>query len=166
MKRRDIYKLMNNIRKIIPWLLVILWMALIFYLSHQPVEGSNKLSTDITKVIIEIAEKTNPNRDFNLSQLNHIVRKNAHFFFYLVLGVLVANGLRTSEIRGYRAIGITSLICVIYAISDEVHQLFIPGRGGQAKDVIIDIAGAVVGILGYNVFVKGLNNYYKRCKQI
>ena len=151
---------MNNIRKIIPWLLVMLWMSLIFYLSHQPVAGSNKLSTDITEVIVEIAEKINPNKDFNLRHLNHIIRKNAHFFSYLVLGVLVANGLSTSGIRGYRVIGITLLICVIYAISDEVHQLFILGRGGQVKDVIIDSAGAVVGILGYNGFIKRMNNNY------
>lgn len=42
------------------------------------------------------------------------------------------------------------MICILYAISDEVHQLFVPGRGGQVRDVIIDSAGAIAGILGYN----------------
>ena len=38
------------------------------------------------------------------------------------------------------------MFCSLYAISDEVHQLFVPGRGAQVKDVFIDIAGAAVGI--------------------
>lgn len=41
---------------------------------------------------------------------------------------------------------------MIYTISDEIHQLFVLGRGGQIKDVIIDSSGAVVGIGGYKFF--------------
>lgn len=48
---------MINVRKILPWLLVILWMSLIFYLSHQPVAESNKLSKGITEKLVEVAEK-------------------------------------------------------------------------------------------------------------
>ena len=141
-------------RKIMPWLLVILWMALIFYLSHQPANKSNGLSKGATEIIVETVEKVVPKVDINKRSFNHIIRKNAHFFTYLVLGTLVANGLRSSGLSGYRAIGLGLLICLFYAISDEVHQLFVPGRGGQVKDVIIDSAGAVVGILGYNGFIK------------
>lgn len=145
---------MINTRKIIPWLLVILWMSLIFYLSHQPVAESNKLSKGITEKLVEIVEKIDSNKDFNLGRANHILRKNAHFFAYLILGVLVANGLRISGVVGYGAIGSALFICVLYAISDEMHQLFVPGRGGQVKDVLIDSAGSVIGILGYNGFIK------------
>lgn len=49
---------------------------------------------------------------------------------------------------------IALLICIPDAISDEVHQLFIPGRAGQVRDVIIDSAGAVVGISRSLVFEK------------
>lgn len=141
-------------RKILPWTLVILWMALIFYLSHQPATKSNGLSTGITEKIVEIVEKVASNIKFDIGRFNHIIRKNAHFFAYLVLGTLVANGLRSVGLIGYKAIGFALLIYMFYAISDEIHQLFIPGRGGQVKDVIIDSAGAVVGILGYNGFIK------------
>jgi VanZ family protein len=58
----------------------------------------------------------------------------------------VINALRRSGAYGYRSIVLALLICVLYAISDEVHQLFVPGRGGQVKDIIIDSAGATVGI--------------------
>lgn len=140
-------------RKIIPWLLVILWMALIFYLSHQPANKSNGLSKGATEIIVVAVEKIAPKLDINKGSFNNILRKNAHFFAYLVLGALVANGLRSIGVIGYRAIVFALLICVLYAISDEVHQLFVPGRGGQVKDVIIDSAGAIVGISGYNGFI-------------
>ena len=116
---------MINIRKILPWLLVILWMSLIFYLSHQPVAKSNKLSKGRTE--------------------------NAHFFAYLILGLLVVNGLRSSGILGFKNMGLAILLCLLYAISDEVHQLFVPGRGGQVKDVLIDSAGSISGIVMYNI---------------
>lgn len=124
--------------KINPWLLVFLWMALIFYLSHQPATKSNGLSKGTTEIILETVEKIAPKVGINKRNFNHLLRKNAHFFAYLVLVILVANGLRSSGVGGYRAIGLALLICIIYAISDEVHQLFVPGRGGQVKDVIID----------------------------
>lgn len=142
-----------NLKKIFYWGVVILWMALIFYLSHQPVEKSNNLSKEITEIIIETIEKVVPSKKFDLRTLNHILRKNAHFFAYFILGILVLNALRVSSINGFNGIILTLMICILYAISDEVHQLFVPGRGGQVRDVIIDSAGAIAGIFGY----KGLS---------
>lgn len=139
-------------RKVISWLLVILWMALIFYLSHQPATESNNLSTGITERIVAIIERVTSDIDFDVSNFNNIVRKNAHFFAYLVLGMLLSNALSSNGITGSRRFLIALAICVLYAISDEIHQLFIPGRAGQVRDVIIDSAGATVGISGYLVF--------------
>ncbi|MFP5109854.1 VanZ family protein [Neobacillus sp. C211] len=42
-------------------------------------------------------------------------------------------------------------ICVLFAVSDEFHQLFVAGRGAQVKDVFIDSAGAIVGIVIYGI---------------
>lgn len=136
-------------RKILPWVLVVLWMALIFYQSHKPATESNELSTGITEKIVEVVEKLAPDVDIDIGRFNHIVRKNAHFFAYLVLGILVANGLRNNGLSGYKGFILALFICVLYAISDEIHQLYVPGRGGQVKDVILDSGGALVGILGY-----------------
>jgi VanZ family protein len=142
---------MINMKKAFPWLLVILWMALIFLLSHQPVTKSNKLSTGITEKFVEIAGKVDSDKNFNIGRLNHIIRKNAHFFAYLILGLLVLNGLRSSGIIGFKSILFAISICVLYAIFDEVHQLFVPGRGGQVRDVLIDGAGAIVGAIIYRI---------------
>jgi VanZ family protein len=144
--------------KFLSWTAVILWMALIFYLSHQPATESSKLSTGITEVIVEKVEKAAPNAQFDIRSFNHIVRKNAHFFVYLALGVLVIDALRRSRVYRHRAMGLALLICVLYAISDEVHQLFVPGRGAQIKDVLIDGAGASVGIGVYLVIGKIMKN--------
>ena len=144
-------------RKVFPWIFVILWMALIFYLSHQPATESNGLSTGITEKIIEMVEKIAPAININLGRLNHIVRKNAHFFAYLILGILVTNGLRNNEIIGFKGFRLALLICVLYAISDEVHQLFVPGRGGQVRDVVLDSIGAIVGIISMIILLSKVN---------
>src|SRR5690606_6415601 len=81
-----------------------------------------------------------------LAQLNHIIRKLAHFSIYFILGALVYRALIKS---GYdkKTCLVSFLICVAYAISDEFHQLFVPGRGCQAKDVLIDSAGSLIAIV-------------------
>ncbi|QZY55563.1 VanZ family protein [Crassaminicella profunda] len=135
--------------KIISWFAVFLWMILIFNLSSQVAAQSNQLSTGITKVIAKTVEKVHPKADFNIRSFNHIVRKNAHFFAYLVLGVLVMNAMRKSGGYEYKYVVVALLICVLYAISDEIHQVFVPGRGPGVKDVLIDSWGATVGTLVY-----------------
>ncbi|MGI6308223.1 MAG: VanZ family protein [Dethiobacteria bacterium] len=132
--------------KILSWAAVFLGMVLIFNLSSQVAEQSNQLSTVITELIVKTVEKVAPGVDLDIKSFNNILRKNAHFLAYLILGILVSNALRRSGIHGYRCIILALGICVLYAISDEVHQLFVPGRGGQVQDIIIDSAGACVGI--------------------
>ncbi len=134
------------IHKILSWIAVLLWMALIFNLSSQVAEQSNQLSTGITKVVVKTVKKVVPNTNFDIESFNHIIRKSAHFFAYLVLGMLVINALKRSGEIDTRSVLIALGICILYAVSDEVHQLFIQGRGPGVKDVFIDSAGASVGI--------------------
>ena len=125
---------------------------MIFYLSHQPATESNKLSISITEKIAGIVEKTDPNIDeTNIRKFNRIIRKNAHFFAYLVLGILTFNGLKDSGIAGGRGFILALIVCILYAISDEIHQLFIPGRSGQVTDVVIDGMGSLVGVILYQM---------------
>lgn len=149
------------------WTAVIIWMLLIFYLSHQPASMSNQLSTGLTEVILTTVEKFAPNFEFNVRGFHHLVRKNAHFIAYLVLGVLTLKALRRNGRRGYRSVALALWICVLYAISDEVHQLFIVGRSGEVMDVLIDSAGASVGIGLYMLLQRrsGLDNWFKRAGQ-
>ncbi|MFD2442759.1 VanZ family protein [Bacillus sp. CGMCC 1.16607] len=140
---------MSNGRKskaLLLWIAVLLEMMLIFSLSAQPVSQSNKLSKGVTKTVVETVEKVSLGMDLSTDRLNHIVRKNAHFFTYLILACFIWMALKKSGMNKYKAFSWALLVCVLYAITDEIHQLFVPGRGSQVKDVLIDSAGAVTGL--------------------
>lgn len=149
-------------QRLLAWIFVILWMILIFTLSAQPAEQSNGLSKGLTTFIVETIGKIAPGSDFDMGRFNHLLRKNAHFFAYLVLGVLLANAFRKGRVKGLKVYLLAFGLCVAFAVSDEVHQLFVPGRGGQIKDVLIDSAGALVGIVIYG----GLDRANKEKKQL
>ncbi len=127
---------------VVSWTVVLLWMGVIFYLSHQPATESKALSGGVTEVVVQVVEKVAPEAEVDMHRVNHMVRKNGHFFAYLILGVLVLNAMRRSGVNGKRSLGLAMLACVLYAISDEVHQTFVPGRGGQVGDVMLDSVGA------------------------
>jgi VanZ family protein len=150
----------NKIIIIFSWTAVLSWLVLIFYLSAQPAVVSDGLSKKVTKVIIEkvgclvpLDSETSTTADL-VARFNHVVRKFAHFGVYFVLGVLMMNALRTSGVIGFKGFLFSLIFCILYAISDEVHQLFVPGRGAQVTDVMIDSLGSFVGIGMYKVIGK------------
>ncbi len=140
---------MGSLKKLFSWLLVIMWMAMIFNLSGKPAAVSNEMSTGVTAMVIKVIERLAPGVDIDVAGFNQVVRKGAHLFVYLILGILVLNGFRSSGVHKIKGVYWALLICVLYAISDEIHQVFVPGRGGQLRDVIIDSVGAVIGIGAY-----------------
>lgn len=142
---------MNIKSKYIAWILVVGWMGCIFYLSHQPASSSSELSTGIMSFLLSII-KWLPFQ-FDQTIVHFFIRKGAHFFAYLILGMLVCHALNINRFRFFVAL----TICIVYAITDEVHQLFIEGRSGEVRDVVIDSFGSIVGIVVY-LFVKKLKN--------
>ncbi len=125
-------------------------MGLIFYFSHQPATESNHLSTGITEILLRAVTTSAPSIDVDVLAIHHLIRKAAHFFAYFILGVLVFRALSGRKMARYRRNIVVALgICILYAISDEVHQLFVDGRSGELRDVFIDSIGASVGILLY-----------------
>jgi VanZ family protein len=124
-------------------------MGLIFFLSSQQAADSNQLSTGITKFIMDLISGIFPGLSPQVQWLNHIVRKNAHFIAYLILGLLQVNALYLNGKRGRQAFVLALLISFLYAASDEFHQTFVPGRSGELRDVLIDTAGAITGIVTY-----------------
>lgn len=79
----------------------------------------------------------------------NIIRKLAHFTEYLILGFLTINMLNKNDISKKYLISI--LICLIYATSDEIHQLFVPGRACQLRDILIDSIGSITGVYLYKL---------------
>ena len=132
-------------------------MLLIFSLSNQPADISTETSDTWSGWIAEVLSLLFYRNDSGkivsfLADHIHYVRKAAHVFEYLVLGTLtIAN---CAELFDQRVPEISALLCFIYAISDEIHQLFIPGRSGSITDVLIDMTGSIIGIILYHQFMK------------
>jgi VanZ family protein len=88
---------------------------------------------------------------FSLSET--AVRKTAHFFEYLVLGCLLFMGfLDRSKLA--RSILYVFIAGMLFAVSDELHQLFVPGRTARFFDVLIDMAGTGVAVGIMNRLIK------------
>ncbi len=128
---------------------VLLWMGLIFWFSHQPATDSSVLSGGITNMVFDVMKKLGMVDHISVDVLHHIIRKCAHFTIYFILGVLVdrAVSMKVYTPKNPKRLIIAIAICILYASSDELHQLFIAGRGSQIKDVILDSLGAGVGVM-------------------
>lgn len=133
---------MKKHRKIIYWTLLIIWMIIIFLMSHQPGEVSSNQSDLVLKIFSLVGIELN---DYFGELATFIVRKTAHFSEYMILFFLAYNVLK--EYTDSRKIRLLLIAFVfLYACTDEFHQYFIPGRNMAFKDVLIDTSG---GIFGY-----------------
>jgi len=136
--------IINN--KFMLFVAVICWMVFIFILSHQPASESNELSKGISKVVAQNIEMVSGKEEINIRNFNNTIRDYAHFGLYFILGVIVVSALKKFGLNIINTILFSIFICVAYAISDELHQVFVPGRGAQLSDVMIDSTGAILGV--------------------
>jgi len=133
-------------KKYINILILILWLSFIFLMSSFNGNSSNDQSGSIVTFISNIL-----NID-NLEFLSLLIRKLAHFTEYFILGILTINCFKDYK---FNNIFIYSLLfCIFYACTDEVHQLFVPGRSGNIIDVLIDSVGSIFGCGSYFIFIK------------
>ena len=147
-------------RKVIYSILIVLWMSFIFCLSNQPAVDSTELSDGFISNTIGNVYKLF-NRNISSEELNeikikytHPVRKMAHFTIYMILGILVTLLVREYNVSFYKCLIISLLVCLLYSISDEIHQLFVLGRSGEVRDVLIDTSGSFIGIYIFNKLFK------------
>lgn len=154
------------LKKIICWLLVLIWLVVIFCFSSKNGETSDKQSKafiietarNTVKVTNELGITNKELTDKELhdfaSDANYVVRKLAHFSIYLVLAILVMVALSNSNWRTDKKIFLAILICFLYSITDEFHQMFISGRSGMAIDCVIDTFGGILGCVIYALIGK------------
>jgi hypothetical protein len=74
------------------------------------------------------------------------VKKGGHVLGYALLGVALLQGLTGGRRATPRQVGLALLLAALYGVSDELHQIFTPGRGPSALDVLVDTAGAILGL--------------------
>ena len=135
------------------WTLVIFWMLVIFFFSAQPAQDSNKLSRGAADFIIRVIGRI---KDLDLEvstgaywydRLNGTIRSLAHSAVYFILAVLTSSAVSKRRLPMWKNLGISMLICVLFAVSDEIHQMFVPGRTAEVKDLLLDSAGASLGLI-------------------
>jgi len=105
------------------WLPVLAWMGLIYFLSAQP-------------------DLPHPEG----SVLDLVLSSAAHVAMFAILGFLAMRAFGKSR-RGWLA---ALFLAVVYAILDEVHQAFVPGRTPDPWDVVCDVAGALLAVWAWS----------------
>ena len=154
-------------KKTIFAVLLVIWMGFIFSMSCENAEESSNTSGQTIRVVLSAVpgfeEQPEEVKVNIIEKLQFIVRKSAHFIGYMILGIL-ASGLILYYGNINKKYLLAFLICVIYAISDEIHQLFVPGRAGQVRDVLIDSAGSLLGIIIVMALEKLLIKFNKKHK--
>lgn len=150
----------NKCRKLLPYLLkalaflpALFLMITIFGFSAQPAAASSQVSGSVSLTLVELGGQL-LGQTWSSAQileyagrLEHFVRKAAHLTEYFLLAVSLALPLRLFGLRGRRLFLSAGLFCFLFAGLDELHQAFVPGRSPAVKDVCIDTAGSLAGIL-------------------
>lgn len=141
-------------RELLFILLTLIWCGVIFAFSAQTADDSSELSGGVIYlfcrfIVTGFTKLGEAAREAMIASLQFWTRKAAHFTVYLVLGVLALQ-IFISAKRPKRLIGQCGAalgLCIFYSVTDEIHQIFVPGRAGQVRDVCIDSAGAAAGVL-------------------
>ena len=132
---------------------LIIWMIVIFLLSNQNSTKSQSLSDGLIVKSVDVVatvthkEITETRRLQIINNSSDIVRTSAHFIEYLILGVLVINVLKDYHKLNYKIVLMGIVMCIMYSMTDEIHQLFISGRSLQIKDILVDTLGSSIGAL-------------------
>ena len=137
--------------RIISTITTILIMTAIFTFSSQDREQSASISTGLTEqiamVLSELMKMTSAEKAELVKSIHGIIRKLAHFIIYSALGASSSAMLLSymQERKRYIILVCSTLFCCFYAATDEIHQIFVSGRGPQFSDVLLDTSGAVIG---------------------
>jgi VanZ family protein len=126
------------------WLPVFLWAAVIFVFSTDIFSSANTAGA-----LEPILQQLFPQLPVDyIERLHSVFRKLGHFTEYFVLGGLLWRALRYHDAAASRSrrLALSIAITLLYAISDEWHQSFIPSRTASVVDVLIDTLGGICGI--------------------
>ena len=150
------------IKSIVAWVMVLITMLMIFNFSDEGTQASSTTSEGVIKDILEVIlpeEEITPDK---IQKLQFPVRKLAHFGIYMLLGfTLTCAMFFTFNIKKIFSLLISLSICFLYALLDEYHQSF-TGRAQSFTDVLIDTAGALIGIVLFALLYYLVENIKKK----
>lgn len=142
--------------KYVKCIIAIICCIIIFSFSAVPATASTKQSKGLTYNVIKLlnGNKLTEKELVKLTKrVNPVIRKIAHFSIYMILAIFTYMFIEELNIKSKsekerlrKNILYTCIFCIIYAIFDEIHQIYVPGRTGKVIDVVIDTLGACTGI--------------------
>ncbi|MFR4161288.1 MAG: VanZ family protein [Paraclostridium sordellii] len=136
--------------------LTIIWMGFIYYMSNQPASISSSQSGGFINMLSNLPIIGNTIKELmKIGIAEFLIRKSAHMFLYFTLSILIYTVFKNINNKKAYLYSLTG--CFIYACTDEIHQLFITGRSGEFKDVLVDTLGATIGLLLVFMINKILN---------
>lgn len=112
--------------------LSLLWAGIIFWQSSMPAAQSDAESLGALGWVQRLLP----------FMTNHLLRKAAHVTEFAILGGLLAAAADALRRKAFLA---PYLLGLLWALGDETHQLYVPGRSGALTDVWVDFIGVVVG---------------------
>lgn len=142
---------------------VLACMAIIFFFSSQDATVSSSASGTVIEKVAPVfypqfSTLPTTRKIAIVEKLQSSVRTTAHGIIYAVLGILTTSTLTAFEIPSHKSIFYALIFCAFYAVTDEIHQFFVPGRSMQLIDIIVDIVGSAIGAVLYitlfNIAVK------------
>jgi len=156
----------SKIKKILYIILIMSWMLVIFAFSNLQATDSSEqsmtLSVNIVKGGAEFLHKIGifkempSDEELNnaVEMIHNPIRKCAHAAEYFVLTFFIVVALRDKDCWNFsikKAFLIAIGICFLYSLTDEFHQIFIPGRSGELTDCINDTLGGCVALVFYYI---------------
>ena len=141
--------------------LTIIWMITIFCFSARngvtSTGDSHYIGMKIGEVFVPGFDQWNSTRQLAFAQkADFPIRKSAHAMEYALLGFLIAGSLvanakerkkQRNKVQENKKLYLAAWMgSAFYAMTDEFHQLFVPGRSGRVADVLLDSTGAAVGV--------------------
>lgn len=131
-------------RRIKNWLPVCAWAGLIFFFSTDLFSSTN--TAQIFGSLFSWLAPDIPTE--NIGLVHGAIRKLGHWSEYFVLAVLTVRALGNETGRKWELghAAYTLVFILFYAVSDELHQTFVPSRTASLGDVLIDVIGGICGI--------------------
>ncbi len=133
------------------WLPVLIWLGVIF------LGSTDMLSAEHTsRFLVPFLRWIDPQISFaTLNAIQLGIRKLGHLTEYAILAMLLWRALRSGtrwQMKMSILFLVAALASAIFAVSDEFHQSFVPSRTASPNDVMIDICGALIGLLSCLMF--------------
>lgn len=157
--------------RILVILLMLSNLTFIWINSSKTAKDSTEVSESVTEsvaphVIDGYKEMTKPQKEVKIKELNPKIRSVAHMLEYIPLGILlfflmlsvfdICRKSKTKHILSLIALSI--VLALLFALTDETHQLYVDGRSFEIKDIGLDMLGMTIGYILSFITVLGITS--------